>query len=224
MIKTIARSTLDYLSRLDSNNNREWFKKHKAAYDQEREHFVSFCQALLQKIEVHDVIETMKVYRIYRDVRFSKDKTPYKDNFSCHFVRLGKLRRGGYYFEIKPGGSFVAGGFWKPNSADLLRIRRELEMDSEPLRKILAQRRFKEQFGELHGAELKTAPRGFDRQDPNLDLIRKKQFVVLRSIADEELLSDDFISNLDDAFRGMRPFLDYMTEVLTTDLNGELIV
>ena len=113
---TIKQSNLDFLKKIKKNNNREWFTEHKDAYEQEREIVIEFADDLLSKIKKHDNIETVSgkksLYRIYRDVRFSKDKTPYKTIWSGSFSRATKLLRGGYYFHIEPGNSFIGGGFW----------------------------------------------------------------------------------------------------------------
>jgi uncharacterized protein (TIGR02453 family) len=217
---TIAPTTFDFLRRLKKNNNREWFTAHKIEFQAVREEVISFFHTLTDRLKVHDDIEKMKFFRIYRDVRFSKDKTPYKTHLAGHFVRATKRLRGGYYLHLKPGESFLAGGFWDPNKEDLLRIRKEFEMDSTEIRAIVGTPEFKQHFGELKGDRLKTAPPGFDKEDPNLDLIQMKQFIVTREFSDAEVLSADFLNEVDSSFRAMRPYFDYMSDVLTTDLNG----
>ena len=220
----VSTSLIGYLKKLKKNNNRPWFKQHKSLYDKERKHFIVFCDEVERLLNEHDVIASKKIYRIYRDIRFSKDKTPYKDSFSCHFERDTAARRGGYYLEIKSGASFIAGGFWAPNAKDLKRIRQEFVLDPKPILSILADRGFKKHFGTLKGSELKTAPRGFDVNDPNIALIRKKQFVVIRSFTDDEVLSADFDLEINKTYKQMRPFFDYMSQVLTTDLNGVSLI
>ena len=131
--------------------------------------------------------------------------------------------RGGYYYHIEPQGSFVAGGFWGPNSEDLLRIRQELAADSEPLQKIIQAPLFQEYFGELLGRKLKTAPRGFAKDHPNIDFLRYKQYLVKRTFTDKEVLAKDFQDEVVKTFRAMRPYFDFMSETLTTDLNGVAI-
>ena len=129
--------------------------------------------------------------------------------------------RGGYYLRIRPGESFLAGGFWAPNKEDLFRIRKEIEIDDQELRAILNEPKFVSSFGgELFGDEVKTAPKGFQKDHPAIDLIRKKGFVARREFTDREVADSNFQQIIDDSFRGLRPFFDYMSEVLTTDLNG----
>ena len=164
------------------------------------------------------------MFRIYRDVRFSKDKTPYKTHFAGSFSRLGAHLRGGYYVHIKPGGSFIATGFWNPNKEDLFRIRKELEMDASEFRKIITEKTFKKVWGELEGDEVKTAPKGFDKEHSDIDLIKKKQFIFIRNFSDKDVLSNAFIETLDESFKAIRPYFDLMSDILTTNLNGESIL
>ena len=133
------------------------------------------------------------------------------------------MLRGGYYLHIEPGGSFVGGGFWEPNAADLFRMRKEIEMDASELRAIIAEESFQKYFKTLEGEELKTAPKGFDKTHPDIDLIRKKQFLLTRSFTNEAVLSTNFQSEVIATFKAMRPFFNYMSDVLSTDLNGESI-
>jgi len=178
----------------------------------------------MEALKVHDDIESLKIFRIYRDVRFSKDKTPYKPHFAGNFVRGTKRLRGGYYLRIRPGESFLAGGFWEPNKEDLLRIRKEFEMDTAEIRSIINNKEFVNYFGALEGNALKTAPRGFDKEHPDMDLIKMKQFIVTRYFSDEEVLNPNFLQEIDASYKAMRPYFDYMSEILTTDLNGESIL
>lgn len=220
----LQKSNLEILAELKDNNNREWFTAHKSEFLAEKKKVEIFFQAILENLKKHDSIESLKMFRIYRDVRFSKDKTPYKTHFSGHFVRATKSRRGGYYLQISPSNSFLASGFWAPNKEDLFRIRKEFEMDTTEIRKIIAEPNFKKYFGELKGDSLKTAPRGFDKEHPDMDLIRMKQFIAVRNFSDNEVLSPNFLNEVDNSFKAIRPFLNYMSDVLTTDLNGVSII
>lgn len=219
----ITKSELDFLSELKYNNNREWFTENKKRFEKHNNEAKLFFNEMAELLGKQDGIEHVQIFRIYRDVRFSKDKAPYKTHFSVHFSRTKPFLRGGYYLHIQPGESFVGGGFWDPNPEDLHRIRKEFEMDDEEIRSIVADSTFKQYFGELKGDELKTAPKGFDKTHPAIDLIRKKQYLVTRSFSDEEVLSPDFQQKVLDTFKAMRPFFDYMSEVLRTNLNGENI-
>lgn len=220
----IERSTLQFLEELRTHNDRTWFAEHKPKYVEAHNNIKSFMAELEELLNKHDVIESHKTFRIYRDVRFSKNKQPYKTNIGTGFTRATAARRGGCYVHIEPGASFVGGGFWAPSTEDLKRIRTELAIDASGLRKIISSKKFKDFFGVLGGDQLKTAPRGIDKNHPNIDLLRYKQYLVGRDFTDEEVLSSGFIKECDKTFKAMRPFFDYMSLILTTDENGESVL
>nr|WP_199157736.1 DUF2461 domain-containing protein [Pedobacter sp. ASV2] len=223
-INKIQLSSFSFLNLLKKNNEREWFNEHKAEFQKEQVLIESFAQALLDLMNTHDVIETLSgkksLYRIYRDTRFSNDKTPYKTHWSGSFKRASKQRRGGYYFHLEPGNSFVAGGFFGPSPQDLKLIRENIAFDAKPLRDILKNKTFIDSFETLKGEQLKTTPKGFDADDEAIDLLRYKQFLLIKKFTDEEVLGSDFLNKCNQAFKNMRPFFDYMSEILTTDANG----
>ena len=220
----LHQSGFDFLNKLKKNNNREWFNKHKDDYLEQLTHIELFADALLTRLNKHDVIETpsgkKSLYRIYRDTRFSEDKTPYKLRFAGHFTRATKYRRGGYHFNLQPGNSYISGGFWGPETEDLRRIREEIAFDPAPIKKIINNRSFVSMFGSLQGEQLKTAPKGFDAGHEAIGLLRYKQFLLRRPFSDKQVLSPDFLQEADRTYKAMRPFFDYMSEVLTTDANG----
>ncbi|MCK5815316.1 MAG: DUF2461 domain-containing protein [Flavobacteriaceae bacterium] len=220
----IQQSTVNFLKELKSNNNREWFAENKERFLVANDSFISFADDILLEMNKIDSIETISgkksVFRIYRDVRFSKNKTPYKNHFSGSLKRATEELRGGYYFHVEPGNSFIGGGFWGPNPKDLLRIRKEININAEELIAVISTKKFISNFGNLQGETLKTAPRGFDRNHANIELLRLKQFIVSKKISDEEILGKDFSNVVVDTFKEMRPFFDYMSSVLTTDENG----
>jgi len=220
----ITTDTLSFLNELKRNNNREWFEQHKSEFKSLETDVKGFYNSLMDKMKEHDEIEKLKMFRIYRDVRFSKDKTPYKSHFAGSFSRAGARLRGGYYLQIRPGESFVAAGFWEPNKEDLLRIRKELEHDATAFRELISKPAFKNIWGELVGDEVKTAPKGFNKEDPNIDLIRKKAFIFVRNFSDKEVLSKDFIEEVNKTFKEIRPYFNLMSEILTTNLNGESLL
>lgn len=217
-------SVFKFLKKLEKNNNRDWFTKNKPAYEAAREHFKAFAAEINKEMEKVDHIEKMKLFRIYRDVRFSKDKTPYKNSFSGGFSRATAKLRGGYYFHFQPGANFVGGGFWQPDPKDLKRIRTEIAMDDKPLRKILKSASFKKHWGELRGDQVKTAPKGFAKDHPAIDLLRFKSFTVGHEFTDKEVTSPGFLKEITKYFKATRPFFNYMSEVLTTDANGVSLV
>ena len=221
---SIPKSSMDFLGQLKKHNNRDWFNDNKELFLEEQLHIEKFADALLLELNSHDVIETptgkKSLHRIYRDIRFSKEKTPYKTNWSGSFKRAGKQRRGGCYFHLETGNSFIAGGFWSPNNDDLKRIRDDFAFDVEPMRKILKSKSFVTTFGSLQGEQLKTTPKGFDANNKAIDLLRYKQFLIIRKFTDKEILDTSFLNEANQTFKNMRPFFDYMSEVLTTDING----
>ena len=223
----VPASGIAFLKTLKSNNNRDWFNAHKERFLEEQEAVAVFADALLLTLNQHDVIETpsgkKSLHRIYRDTRFSNDKTPYKANWSGYFGRAGKQRRGGYYFHLESGNSYIAGGFWAPNPADLKRIRDDIAFDAAPLRKIIRQKSFVSSFGSLKGEQLKTTPKGFDANDAAIDLLRYKQYLLIRKFADKEVTSSSFLQEAASTYKNMRPFFDYMSGVLSTDINGIVV-
>ena len=218
----ISKDVLSFLKKLQQNNKRDWFDAHKSEFKALESGVKQFYAQLFEQLNVVDSIDTFKIFRIYRDVRFSKNKLPYKTHFGGSFHRTKPELRGGYYLHIAPQNeSFIATGFWDPSKEDLFRIRKEFEIDSEELRELMAQPEFKSVWGALQGEELKSAPRGFDKLDPNIDLIRRKQFIFTKKFTDKEVLSNDFKQQVIDDFKVIRPYFNYMSSVLTTNLNGE---
>lgn len=229
MTGKINPNTFKYLEELSLNNNREWFQTHKERYHDAHEDVIEFTAQLIDKMNQHDQLvpksAKQSLFRIYRDIRFSKDKTPYKTGFMGSMKRDTKWLRGGYYFKIAPNNeTAIVGGFWGPNASDIGRIRQEIGADPSPMRKITSARSFHSNFGELQGDELKTAPRGYSKEHPDIDLLRRKQFLLVRNFDDSDVMQADFLKTVIKTYRAMRPFLDYMSEVLTTDENGVPIV
>lgn len=225
---SITKENFHFLNQLKDNNNRDWFEMNKKTYQKYHLETCQFAEDVLSEMRKHDQIETASgkksLYRIYRDTRFSKDKTPYKTHWGGILKRATKANRGSYYFHIEPGNSFIAGGFWGPNGDDMKRIRAEFDIDGSELREILASENFQQHFGTLLGKQVKTAPRGFDKDHKNIDLLRYKQFLVKKDVTDKEVLSENYHQQVAETFMAMRPFFDYMSDVLTTDLNGESIL
>ena len=215
----IASSTFEFLSDLKANNNRAWFTEHKPRYLEAHQNVIDFFDALIEEMRKVDNIANesgkKSLMRIYRDVRFSKDKSPYAPRLSGSLKRATKWLRGGYYVHFEPENVFLGVGFWAPESADLKIIREEIAHDAQPLRDILNDPDFKSAWGEMEGEQVKTAPKGYAKDHPNIDLLRHKAFVFTKSFSDEEALSEDFLFEITKAFIGVRPFFDFMSEVLT---------
>ncbi len=224
----IHKSTLDFLKHLSKNNNRDWFNTNKDKYLLAKENVENFVDGLIAKMNSHDQIETpsgkKSLYRIYNDVRFSDDKTPYNPRFAGYMKRTKPMNRGGYYFWIKPGATRVGCGFGHPNPEDLLRIRKDIEYNCEEWNKMLNRKPLKSTFGDMKGDTVKTAPRGFAKDHPAIELLRFKQYWFECSFSDKEVLAADFLNEVNKTFKAIRPFFDYTSYILTTDLNGEPIV
>ena len=219
-MEKFEKSSLKFLKDIAKNNTREWFKSNKNRYEELKNNSKAFLADLEKEINKHDQIEKTKLFRIHRDVRFSKDKTPYNSHASMSLSREGVYRRGGYFLRIKPGETILACGFWGPEPKDLKLIRDHISADSKPLRKILKSKKFKEVFGEMEGEQLKSAPRGYDKDHRDLDLLRYKQFIVTKKFKDSEVVAEDFIKKLNQTYKAVRPFFDYMSDILTHDING----
>jgi uncharacterized protein (TIGR02453 family) len=220
------KSTFKYLQALEANNNRDWFAAEKETYLKAQQNAKEVFADIHLKLQKQDEIEKSKMMRIYRDVRFSKDKTPYKVHFANSYARLGKELRGGYFLRIRPGASFLAGGFWEPSKEDLFRIRKEIELDASEIKEVLKEKSFKKYFGGKFESfsELKTAPRGFDKEHLDVALLRKKGFIASRSFTDEEVLAPNFSEEVAKSFKAMRPFFNLFSDILTTNLNGESVL
>jgi len=221
----LTESTFQFLNNLKENNNRDWMQEHKKEYLANENILKQFYSEVEKGLNTFDEISKRKIFRINRDIRFSKDKTPYNIHRSVSFARAGAQRRGGYYLRLEPGNSYMAGGFFSPEPKDLLRIRKEFEMDSSEIRGILENNDFKAAFDGFNTENtVKTAPKGFDKTDDNIDLIKLKSFFVRHRFNDDEVFAEDFIEKLLFHYKLLIPFFDYMSLILTTDLNGESIL
>ena len=166
----------------------------------------------------------VKVFRIYRDVRFSKNKDPYKTHFAISFHRSKPNHRGGFYVHLDPVDSFIASGFWDPNKDDLFRMRKEIEMDHEYCRKKIENSKVKKMWGVMKGEKLKTSPKGFDKEHPANDLLQHKQYIFTKKVDQKTIFSNDFEPFIVDHFKVLLPVLNYMGEVLNTNLDGESLL
>lgn len=222
--ESIPKSAFDFLSVLAENNNREWFLENKDVYLRELQHMIAFADTLLEMMRVHDTIETNSgkesLYRIFKDVRFSKDKTPYRTNWSGGLRRATKEKRGGYIFHLEMGNSYLAGGFFNPNAQDLKRIRQDIDTNHVEWKTLLNSSSLRNTFGQLSGSKLKTCPKGFSKDHPGIDLLCYKQFILKHTFTDQEVLSAHFSTLVNETFKKLRPFFDHMSEILTTDANG----
>ena len=220
----IPKDLFKFFIELRKNNNREWFADYKDHYNHLKDISALVFNDIEQGLGLTDQLESHKIFRIYRDVRFSKNKLPFKTHLSTSIHREGKHLRGGYYVHIEPGNSFIACGFWNPNKEDLYRIRKEIESEYVEFSTLLEAKELKKQWGILYGDQLKSCPKGFNKEHVAIKWLRYKQFILKKGFTDKECLAEDFSIKVVDLFRAARPFLDFMTLALTTDLNGESIV
>ena len=225
MSNIISKDVFTFFKKLEKNNDRDWFNENKPEFKRIESDVKVFYNSLLENLNIHDEIDKLKIFRIYRDVRFSKNKLPYKTHFGGSFHRAKPKLRGGYYLHIQPNNeSFIATGFWDPAKEDLLRIRKEFEMDDSDMRDILNNKKFKDIWGGFVGDEVKTAPKGFSKEHKAIDLIKKKQYIFTKKYTDKEVLDADFLNEVSKNFKAIRPYFDYMSDVLTTDLNGVSLI
>jgi uncharacterized protein (TIGR02453 family) len=215
------RLILDFLGGLAANNNREWFEAERPTYERARSSFQALVGELIDRFEEVDDLGGVSVkecvFRINRDLRFSKDKTPYKTAMSALLGRGGRKSRGrSFYVHIEPAGqSMLAGGLWEPSPLELGKMRRALAEDARPLRKIIRAPEFIRCFGALEGESLKTAPQGYAMDHPEIELLRMKQYMVIHRLGDAMVCSKDLVPQSLKAFKAMMPFLLYVESVLS---------
>jgi uncharacterized protein (TIGR02453 family) len=214
---SIKASTLQYLKKLAANNDREWFKANKSDYEDARLNVEALSADLMKRWSKHEELPPQEprktLFRIYRDTRFSKDKTPYKKNMSMHIRR--QANQLGFYIHIEPGdNSLIGTGIWQPSPQQLAAVRQEMDYNTEEFRKILAKKRFRDTWGELRGDELKTAPKGYAKDHPEIDLIRKKQWMIMRHFQDSEVQDPRFAQRIISDFKIARDFMDFLSRPL----------
>jgi len=200
----IYPETFAFLRDVAANNNRDWFMAHKDAHDRAKENVIEFADELIKELSRVDptldaTIDPKKcVLRIYRDVRFSLDKTPYKNNFGIGKLNSGKnVMHIGYYMHVQPGASFIAGGSWMPGNDQLKMIRQEIDYHPEKLKEVIDDPAFKKLFGEFRKQEqLKTVPREYSADNENIDLLKLKSFVAAHDLADAELEKEGVVKKI----------------------------
>jgi len=220
-MSVINKQAISFLSAVKKNNNRPWFHANKDKYSVAHENVKAFSIAWEAEMNKWDSIEGRKLFRIYRDVRFSKDKTPYNSHWSMSLKRTKPYLRGGYYLKVTPEGGYLASGFWNPNPSDMKLIRANIDLDAKAFRKAINNKKLKKVWGELEGATVKTAPKGYTKEHPDIDLLRHKQLIFSKSYTKKEVLDPKFMKEIVGAYKALRPFLDHMSEILSYDLNGE---
>ncbi|WP_423146879.1 DUF2461 domain-containing protein [Rubrolithibacter danxiaensis] len=219
----VQPSTLQFLKDVSENNNREWFASHKDQYIRSRENLLELTAQIIQKLSETDnqipadLNPDTCVMRIYRDIRFSTDKTPYKTNFGIGISPRGKNFNGpGYYIQIEPGKSFIAGGSWYPESEQLKAIRQEIDYNSSDFKDIIESGDFKKYFGDFDPEQkLKTMPKGYPADHEMIEYLKLKCFVASRSITDEELQKKDVVDNIVDTLEKLYPLMVFLRNAIS---------
>lgn len=210
---------LKFLKDLAKNNNREWFEKNKPTYLEAKAEFGNFLEAFHKELLKFDEglagLNPHKLgFRIYRDVRFNKDKRPYKVNMGAGFSPKGKMmQEAGYYIHIEPGKSFVASGLYMPDSANLAKIRQEIDYNSTGFLRILNDKNFKRYFRGLDDFDkVKTAPKGYPKDHPHIDLLKNKSFISSHYFTDTEVKDKKFVKKLGEVCKAIKPLNDFLKE------------
>jgi len=220
---TLSKTTFQFLKDLEKHNDRDWFKKNKPRYEQAKAEFEIFIDALISEITKFDKsIAHNKakncVFRIYRDIRFSKDKSPYKTHFGAHITATAKKSevhsRAGYYIHIGPGESMLAGGAYLPESTWLKAIRQEIHYNSKEFKKILNNKSFKRFFGEMEGEKLKTTPKDYPADHPEIELLKYKSFLATHKLKDSQIVAEDLIKHAATVFKALYPFDRFLNGTL----------
>ncbi len=219
----LQSSTLKFLKNLKKNNNKSWFDAHRKEYEAAKIDFENFIQSVLDKhgkndADLKELAAKKCMFRINRDIRFSKDKSPYKTNFGASMDKGGKKSGfAGYYFHLQPGKSFLGGGLWMPQPDALKKVRQEIDYCFNEFKKIVSSKKFKAIYGELYtgeGIQLSKVPQGFEKDNPAAEYLKFKSWLVLTDIADAELTSKNLLTKTVDAFCLIQPFIKFLNRPL----------
>jgi uncharacterized protein (TIGR02453 family) len=219
----IERQTLTFLASLKKNNNREWFEKNRSQYEAARIDFQNFIQLVIDDLGIKDLtIAGLSardcLFRINRDVRFSKDKAPYKTNMGASIKQEGKKSRfASYYFHIEPGRSFAGGGLWMPEAATLKKVRQEIDYNWEEFHSIISTKEFKAVFADLYkgsDVSLINQPKGYDKENPALDYLKLKSFIAEQKLEDEMLSTATLHKKTVAAFKTLQPLICFLNKAI----------
>jgi uncharacterized protein (TIGR02453 family) len=218
----IEKNTTVFLKNLKAHNNKQWLDANRPKYEAAKENFADMVTELITQIGKLDTgIASLTAkectFRLNRDIRFSKDKSPYKTNFGASFSLGGKKAiSAGYYFHLEPGKSFIGGGLWMPSAAELFKIRQEIDYNFADWKKIINNKSFKTNFVEgLSTAEkLSRVPKGYSEDNPAIEFIKLKSFVTTKPLSDAEILSPELIKQLTTACKSMKPIIDFINKAI----------
>jgi uncharacterized protein (TIGR02453 family) len=214
------KPVLDFLNGLQKNNNKAWFESNRPAYESARQEFEIFIDQVIVRFgsveDLGGITARDCVFRIYRDIRFSKDKSPYKRSMAASIGPGGKKStRLAYYLHLEPpNASVIAGGLYEPGPVQITKFREAIDRNTKLFKQVVNNKAFKQTFGAVEGEKLKTAPKGFERDHPEIEWLRMKEVVAVQHLADALVLSAKFSDHVIDAFSTMKPFLDYLNSVV----------
>jgi uncharacterized protein (TIGR02453 family) len=217
----INPSTIEFLKHLKKHNSKVWFDENRQHYSAAKDNYLDFVGEVLGRMKkIDDSLINLEpkqcVFRINRDVRFSKNKDPYKTNMGASFSKGGKkVQCAGYYFHLEPGESFIGGGFWMPMAPELNKIRQEIDYNFEAFSKIVNKKKFKTSFGSLNESEkLTRPPKGYEAENPAIELLKLKSFVVMTAVRDNELTGKELANKVIDHFETMMPLVDFLNKAI----------
>ena len=216
----LTKDTIDFLKKLDKNNDRDWFNANKEAYVRANDNVIAVAGDLIGRIAKFDpavagLDPRSCVFRIYRDTRFSKDKSPYKTNMGAFIAPGGRKGMApGYYFHVQPGMFFAAAGKHMPDVGELLKIRNHIVAKTNEFRKIVEGKKFSERFGELHGDRLVKAPKGFDPSHDAIEYLKLKSFTVTQEFTERDAVSKEYPKLLAESFRAALPLVTFLRSAL----------
>jgi uncharacterized protein (TIGR02453 family) len=219
----LQKSTLDFLRDLKKHNDKSWFDANRKRYETAKEDFTGFLQDIIDAhAKKDDGLTGLQakscLFRINRDIRFSKDKSPYKTNFGASINRGGKKSvLAGYYFHLEPGEAFVGGGVWMPQPPELAKVRQEIDYGFDDFKKIVGSKKFKTVYGELYKGEdmmLSRVPKGYEPDNPAAEFLKMKSYIAMRKVTDKELLSKDLKKITLEAFSALQPLMEFINTAL----------
>jgi uncharacterized protein (TIGR02453 family) len=210
-------TTVKFLKDLKKNNNKDWFEKNRKVYENAKANYLAFVTTVLNELQkIDNSLEGLEpkqcVFRINRDVRFSKDKSPYKTNMGASFSKGGKkVQAAGYYFHLEPGQCFIGGGLWMPMAPELKKVRQEIDYCYDEFNKIVSNKKFTAQFGSLDRSEvLSRPPKGYDENNIAIEYLKLKSFIASAPISDADLSSNLLIKKIVATFETMQPLIHFL--------------
>lgn len=218
----LSVSTIKFLKDLKKNNNKPWFDINRKKYEEARADFAAFIQKVIDQHGKKDpsikaLVAKDCLFRINRDVRFAKDKSPYKSNFGASINKGGKKAENsaGYYFHLEPGGSFAGGGIWMPMPDELKKVRQEIDYNFSDFKKLIAAKKFKAVYGDLSKNTeytLSRVPKGYEADNPAAQYLKMKSFVAMVSLKDTDLASKDLVKKTVAAFEALQPLIGFINK------------